>query len=272
MAYGGIVWTVLLILFLVLITCVIISWVTISHESFTNIELKPGMKYTIQDREYIFPQLEMEGKCLLLKEEVIENLRTIVQRMHDLFQDLKIDYHLTGGTLLGVVRHGSIPMPQDDDVDVAVQFKHRDFLFSSAFGDHARKFGLKPKFLAGTSLSHADRHGAALRLQLLEMSRDQSETCDVFFLEEEDGVVYKIDGWFNDKLVKNVKEQFLWEDVYPLQVTNVDGLDVWIPKNPKNLLTQQYGQDVFTHAKIRPRLISHAFPMRFLRLLWVSSV
>lgn len=264
--------TIIFVLLLVLITAVIVSWVAISHESFTTTELKPKMPYEIDGRKYVFPDVSIEGKCLMLKASIIENLRSIVSRVHILFEHLKIDYHATGGTLLGIVRHDAIPMPQDDDVDIAVEFIHRDFLFGDIFRQEANKFGLEPQFLAGTTTNRADRHGAALRLQLLEREMSSSETCDVFFLYQEKGIVFKIDGWLNGKLVPNSKEQFSVADVYPRNLVHVDGLDVWIPRNPEALLEKQYGKDVFTHAKIRPRLISHAFPMRFLRLLWVKSV
>jgi len=206
----------------------------------------------------------------LLKESVIENLRTIVSRVHELFRHLNISYQVTGGTLLGIVRHEAIPMPQDDDVDLAVEFSHRDYLFSQEFQMEAEKFGLEPRFLAGSSIQRADRHGAALRLQLL--NQNCAETCDVFFLQREDSIIYKIDGWLNDKLIKNAKEQFQVDDVFPRQLVLVDGLEVWLPNHPKALLLKQYGPDVLDVAKIRPRLISHAFPMRFLRLLWVKHV
>jgi hypothetical protein len=262
--------TIFLILLLALLTSVLISWIAISHDPFSNIELKSGTPYVINDRNYVFPKIKVEGKCLLLKPTVIENLRTIVSRVHALFQHLGIDYHVTGGTLLGVVRHESIPMPQDDDVDLAVDFCHRDFLFSPEFKAEAENFGLEPRFLAGTTKLRSDRHGAALRLQLLGL--ECFETCDVFFLEREGSLIYKVDGWLNGKLIKNAKEQFHSDDVYPRKLITVDEMQVYVPNNPKALLIKQYGLEVLEVAKIRPRLISHSFPMRFLRLLWVKHV
>jgi len=263
-------WTILIILLLLLITAVVLSWVALSHDPFTNTELHPNGLYEVNGRKYCFPDITVQGKCLLLKEHVIENLRTLMKRVDALFQDLNIDYHVSGGTLLGVERHGTIPMPYDDDIDLAVNLEHREFLFSKEFQEHASKFGLDTRFLAGTTLKRADRHGAALRLQLNDSN--SMETCDVFFLSVSKEGVFKIDGWNDMVLQKNVKEQFRYEDVFPRQHKQIDGLDVSLPNNPKALLLQQYGPEVFHTAKIRPRLISHAFPMQFLRLLWVKSI
>jgi phosphorylcholine metabolism protein LicD len=225
----------------------------------------------VGDRKYLFPNIELQGaKCLLLKERVIQNLRTLMEKIHALFATMQIEYHISGGTLLGVERHGTLPLPYDDDIDLAVDFKHRDYLFSPAFHDEAKKVGLQTRFLAFTSLTRADRHGAALRLQLLDSKT--SETCDVFFLMQEELKTYKIDGWNDSTLVKNSKEQFNTSDVYPRRLIKVDDLEVYVPQNPRALLTQQYGENVFKVAMIRPRLISHSFPMQFLRLLWVPSI
>ncbi len=267
---GALVSTIVAVAVLCLIVAVIVSWVIISHEPFTLIELKNGSRYSIAGREYVFPNITIEGKCLLLKESVIENLRTIVGKTHELLRTVGVEYHCSGGTLLGIVRHGAIPMPNDDDIDVAVDYHHKDFLFSDAFRQKALEFGLDVIFLAGTTTTRADRHGAAVRLQLL--NSNNLETCDIFFLVKEDKLVYKVDGWLNNKTIKNAKEQFAINDVYPRQLIHMDGMNVYLPNNPEAMLKQQYGADVLKTAKIRPRLISHIFPMKFLRLLWVNKV
>ncbi len=262
--------TVCCLLFLALITCVLVSWVIISHDRFTLTELQPNMEYQVKDRKYTFPDIKIEGKCLLLKEKVIENLRELMTKVHDLMTTLNIGYHVSGGTLLGTIRHGTIPMPQDDDIDIHVEYQHRDYLFGNEFRTEANKFGLTTLFLAGTSLNRADRHGSAVRLQLLK-GGDQ-ETCDVFFLDQKDGIVYKVDGWLQETLVYNNKEQFQIKDVYPRKEVCMDGLTFYLPQNPHALLFKQYGPDVLKCAKIRPRLVSHAFPMRFLEALWRPTV
>jgi hypothetical protein len=255
---------------LALITCVMVSWVVISHDRFTDIELKPNMEYQIKDRKYIFPDINIEGKCLLLKELVIENLRLLMIRVHNLLDYLHIGYHVSGGTLLGIQRHSAIPGPWDDDLDIATEIANRNFMFSPEFKKTAADYGLQTQFLAGTTLERADRHGAAVRLQLLNSTGQ--ETCDVFFIKQDGPVVYKVDGWLKENLVYNGKEQFSANDVYPRKIIEMDGLIVCLPNNPMNLLVKQYGNDVMTHAKIRPRLISHAFPMKFLQALWLPNV
>jgi LicD family protein len=262
--------TIAFLMLLALITCVLISWVVISHDRFSLVELKPNCEYSIKDRRYKFPDIQIEGKCLLLKEKVIENLRDLMTRVHDLMNDTGIDYHISGGTLLGAVRHGTVPLPNDDDLDIHVGLANRDFMFGNVFREKAREHGLETQFLAGTTLSRADRHGSAVRLQLL--NGGEQETCDVFFLQQEGDTVYKVDGWLGTTFVYNSKEQFAAKDVYPRKVVVIDGLAVCLPQNPHALLYKQYGADVLKCMKTRPRLISHAFPMRFLEALWKPTI
>ncbi len=181
-----------LLFVLALLTSVLIAWVVISHESFTDVELKSGEEYEVLGKTYRFPVFDkIEGKPMLLQPEVIGRLRTIFTRAHDLFKDLEIDYFVTGGTLLGAIRHNTIPMPFDDDVDLGVDISLREFMFSPLFTEKANEKGLQTKYLAHNNATWADRHGAAVRLQLLD--GDFHETCDVFFYyhDKEQSKVFK---------------------------------------------------------------------------------
>jgi hypothetical protein len=262
--------TVIMLLFLGLVTAVMISWIAISHDRFTTTELKPGMEYEVSGRKYQFPDIKLEGRCLLMKTYVIENLRSLMTKVHKLFEHLQIGYHVSGGSLLGVIRQNVLPLPYDDDIDIHTEICNREYLFGPNFRQKANEFGLETVFLLGASLARADRHGAAVRLQHLTDGDD--ETCDVFFLQREVNQVCKIDSWLNGSFIKNSKEQWYAEDIYPRQTIEMDyGLTINVPANGRALLVKQYGNDVFKCAKIRPKVISHAFPERFLGLLWKST-
>jgi hypothetical protein len=220
----------------------------------------------------VFPELEkIEGKPLALKPEVIENLRLILCKADKLLTKLGIEYHVTGGTLLGVVRHQAVPMPFDDDVDICVDWEHRAFLFSADFSQAAAEVGLDTRYLAGNNVQRADVNGAAVRLQL--SGTKTHETCDIFFWKkEDDGTVCKVDSWLNAQHILNSKERFEYKDVYPRHRAIVDDMSILLPNNPQALLVKQYGKDVLTTARVRPKMMSHAFPFLFGKLVWVKSV
>ncbi len=257
------------LIFLVLLIAVAISWIVLSDAPYTDTVLEPGQPYEVAGRQYIFPLVEeMSGVPRLLKSDVIEALRDILQRTHDLFiEDLKIDYHITGGTLMGAIKHRAIPMPWDDDADLCVDWEKRDFLWSQDFRHAAERRGLAVRYLKHNTLERADVHGAGVRLQLLNGNR--YETCDVFFWKLHNKKICKIDSWNGDVIEPNPREQFEIKDVYPRRLENIDGLNIMLPSNPEALLKQQYGDKVMKVIKVRHTMFSHRFPMQFLSKLWV---
>jgi len=262
-------WWILLLLLLVLFISVGVSWLVISNEPYTNIELTPGMPYEVAGRKYVFPATEdIINKPHLLKTEVIESIREILMRAHKMFDELKIEYHVTGGTLMGIAKHKTIPMPWDDDADICVDWENRDYFWTPDFRTIAARHGLDVRYLKHNTLTHADHHGACVRLQLLGGGY---ETCDIFFWKKVADQVWKIDSWDGDTVYPNAKEQFKYDDVFPRKKSVVDGMEVMLPHNPEALLVQQYGAKVLHTIIARPQVFSHRFPMQFLRLLWVTS-
>lgn len=263
--------TILGILFLALLVAVIISWVSISFDRFTDIQLEPGMAYSVAGRSYVFPEdVKIEGKCYLMKEQIIEDLRELMKRSHELLCSEGIPYHLSGGSALGALRQGTIPMPQDDDIDIHTELGHREYLFSPKFRAAANEFGLETSFLPSANLNHADKHGAAVRLYLKEKGL-ASGTLDIFFLKQEGDKIVKIDGWLNGVFIPSSKESWSPMDVYPRKKQIIDGLEVYLPKNGIALAKKQYSDSCMNVCKVGPKILSHKFPMQFLRLVWQPS-
>jgi hypothetical protein len=160
-------------------------------------------------------------------------------------------------------------MPFDDDVDCAVDFKHRDRLFSDEFQQHCAAAGLRCIFLLGNGTYRADVHGAAARVQLA--SGSCFATLDIFFWKSDGETVTKIDGWYGDSVYLNPIESFSHDDLYPLTSTICDGLRYNRPNNVNNLLTTQYGRNVFQSCVTRPLLVSHIFPFAALYSFWLTK-
>ena len=164
-------------------------------------------------------------------------------------------------------------MPFDDDIDLGTELKNKEYLFSSDFMNDCKGHGIRPVYLFSNGCKTADRHGSAVRLQLLD-NKGTHATIDVFFYSSEYGSptkLTKIDGWSNKRIYYNDRETFEIEDILPLQKRQViDMIPIQLPAKPRKLLLQQYGDTVFTTAKTRPILFSHAFPFIFLKALWLN--
>lgn len=268
----GIILFIFIFIVVFLILSVLVSWFVLSGANHTSKRLKSGEEYTSENRQYTFPKLEIRGNGnYLLKDAVVGSIRDLVVAAHRMFEEKKIDCWLTGGSLLGVERHESIPMPYDDDADMAVSVEHREFLYSPDFQALCTKHGVKAVYLLGQNSKYADKNGSAVRLQPLDEDVHLT-TLDIFFWAEDDGKIFKLDGWSGDSLYYSTKEIFQKNDVFPLQCkVKVDDLEVNLPNRPLKLLKQQYGDDVMNVAYTRSLLISHAFPFRFLSAFFVKK-
>ena len=253
----GLIVTITLLCLLIFLLVHVFLWVYISQSHFTSEELIPGCTYQVAGREYTFPNVDIHGKVFRLKDVYIESLRDILTRLRAVFEQHGIDYWLTGGTLLGSVRHTSIPMPFDDDMDIAVLYEHKRFLYSKAFAASAEAHGLKAIYFVGNNEQTSNKIGSAVRVQLLG-SGDKHATCDIFFWSQEAGQVIKLDGWHKDKKKYSNVEIFPASDVFTLQKNaNVDGLTVNLPRHPVSVLEKQYGPKALTSVVSRCTLVSH---------------
>jgi phosphorylcholine metabolism protein LicD len=71
-----------------------------------------------------------------------KKLYRMMQRINDALQELKIPYWITGGTLLGAVRHSGV-IPWDDDLDICVMQDRLSKLKRRASQQVFRKHGLQ---------------------------------------------------------------------------------------------------------------------------------
>lgn len=263
----------LFVLWLIII-CMIVTfvvWILISGSHYSWKLLKPGQSYESDGRKYIFPNLQSEGPSYLLKDHYIREMRTLLVKTSGALKEAQIEWFLTGGSLMTVVKFGCIPMPYDDDIDICTDDTNRDYMFSEAFATVARKHGLQTIYLKGSSSRNANRTGACVRCQLLKCNA----TLDIFFWKrvENNTLVMKLDGWSSKlDVVYNAKERFNYDDVFPIQKDiTFDGLVVNLPRNPNALLLQQYGPKVLTFNYARSLAVSHAFPFLVLKLMWTQK-
>lgn len=254
---------------LTIVLLVVLVWYALSMSHYSWTLLKPGDKYMSAGTKHTMPNVDTFGPTFLLKDQYIYEIRGLVTKVGATLKRMDIEWWVTGGTLLGYQMYNTIPMPFDDDADIGVDDKHRKLLFSSAFADEARKDGLQVLYLRGASSKNADRTGACVRCQL----EGHSSTLDIFFWKTLPGekLVVKLDGWNNGLDIQNEKEQFLFDDVFPIQnQIEFDGLVIGLPRNPCNLLTTQYSPKVFDRTIARSLFVSHTSPFVLLKAIWTT--
>lgn len=258
--------SILIIFIFILLSTTAIAWVITSRSIYTNEILRSGQMYVANGKRYIMPNIDIQGRAYKLKDNVLEAIHTLVGKIAALMEEMEIPWWCTGGTLLGIERHCAIPMPFDDDADIAVPFEYLETIFSQEFKDKAFEKGITCIQLICNNTKRADRHGSVMRAQ---HSDGRFETVDIFFWKSEGDIIYKLDGWYdNGTLIQNKNETFRYDDVYPLRTVECDGLTVKVPNKTRSVLKTQYGDSVFYSCRPRPILISHAFAMRLLHFLF----
>lgn len=247
------------LLVLVFIFGNILIWRRHSVSCYMPIYIQPGMQYTVGTRQYTLPNLPLKGDSLLLRPEFMQDQRELMQ---DLFQtciETGVEVWVSGGTLLGYIRHRCI-MPWDDDCDIHTSMDNLKIIGSTGFQVALHKYGLERVKVLGTTLAHApSRLSGALRVRRIGTCMP---TCDIFFVVREDNTVRKVDKWWNHAPTYNDKERWAEDDIFPIQTQLIDDMLIPVPNRPEVVLKQQYGETVLDEMYVRTTWIAHGYPLQ----------
>ncbi len=247
-------------------------WMFIQKSRHSWIVLKPNQSYAALKNKYTFPNIVCVEPMYLLQDKYMMYARTTLILTSRLLAKFKIEWFLTKGALIGAVRHQTIPLPFDDYVAIAIDTKHRQLLFSQHFVDMAENYDIEVFYAKSASSAHARKFGACVRLQV----PDFYCVLDIFFwtCNQESQMVAKLDGWSTlaDVTILNPKEQFHFNDVYPIQQqVNIDNLVVNLPNKPQHILLKYYGRDVMEKCAARSLAVSHTCAAMMLKPLWTKK-
>ena len=242
-------------------------WRAFAVSSYTHRRILPGMVYKVDGNTYEVPALHMDGKGYLLKENIISTERMLIRKFIDIAQRFNIIVWMSGGTLLGFIRHGTV-IPWDDDCDFHTSFDNFKIIGSKEFQTELRKINLERIKVFTTSSSYASRIGAALRIRQIGT---HYPVLDIFFVKHKNNLVCKLDSWGKGKFTFNKKERWNIDDIYPIQTMEIDHIMVPLPNHPNAVLEQQYGHTVLTSMKARDRWFSHTYPFKMFSFIMTTS-
>jgi hypothetical protein len=244
-----------------LVVTALISWFTVSYKTFPR-TVRPGSTYPVGDKTYTVPQLphkqwksnqtpSMERPIPILGEQILQDMNELARDLFLALEDANVSAWVAGGTLISAVLWKHL-MPFDDDIDLAVDWKHREFLFSPAFATVLDKYNLEPFVLRWASLNRANKDAAAVRVR---RKGTTTPTADLFFSKSIDDVQCgTVKSWNGDKVEYFDIETWPQDWIFPVQKIEMDGM-VWpLPAQPHKCLDQHYGEKWKTTIQSPPAL------------------
>jgi len=229
--------------------------------------IKPGMEYYFNGIKYKVPKIKLIGSPYLLEEKFYNDMRKLLGNCKKSFDELKIDFWLSGGTLLGFHRHKTF-IPWDDDIDIHTSEKNKAVMFTGDFRDKLKDFGIEPIYMIGMSENFSFYKGG-VRLKLIEKT---NPVLDIFFVREVGERIIKIENWSgkNREVVFNEKENWPKDEIYPLKEKQIDGLDVKLPNKPLEVLKRQYGENVMN--VMYGDSLPHSIAYDLLDVIWTKEI
>jgi len=248
-------WLIPCVLFGLFLVSMYVVWILTSHSNFPHLVM-PGGRYEIDGRWYSVPRLphktygsaqepRLDRPVPMLHHDALRDLRALIADAFAVLDEARVEFWVTGGTLISAVLWKSL-MCYDDDCDVAVSWEDREYLWSPEFASMLASRDLETFYLRGASLTFATREMAAVRVR---RRGTITPTLDIFFVREmEDGRWGKVNTWSRTGDVDSVtySESEVWDGrewVFPLTRLTVDGMTWPVPAMARAMLDKQYGED-----------------------------
>jgi phosphorylcholine metabolism protein LicD len=154
----------------------------------------------------------------------------------DILNEFNIEYFLISGTLLGLTRHNDF-IPFDDDIDLIVGPEIKDKI-----SDIMKKYNSEISLVMKDGIIKTCFKDKVLNLNNFKIwSNYLVNKKDSYFWPFIDLFIFNYST--DRKSINFFGKDWDFEEFFPGQIKNFNGLNVSIPKNPEYFLRINYGKD-----------------------------
>ena len=175
-----------------------------------------------------------------LAENLATELYDLLKCTHAIFEHFGITYWLTGGSMIGYMRHGGI-IPWDDDIDICCFMTDKEKIFSpevlEAFKLNNIKVIEDQTFnIENPTLSKIYRNTA--KSKAVKSGQVPYPFIDIFYMDQS-----KLDSSINFLSIGNEDHWIAPEELYPIKKINFGPVTANAPFDPVPQLDRGYGKD-----------------------------
>lgn len=186
------------------------------------------------------------------------SLYRIFKHTHDLFIKNNISYWVTGGSLLGAIRHNGI-IPWDDDGDLCIMKKDVNKLKKLVSKFNKLGYDLKEALQDDESDEDEDFIPPCLNKKksctwIIEQSNGKGLGVDIFIMERVGPIITYSDPYWRNESNGGKSCYFFYDFVFPLKPMRFGNFFVMAPNNCIEHLNSCYGVDWNSNAQ---RLFDH---------------
>ncbi len=177
----------------------------------------------------------------------------IISYLHNLFIANKIDYFLISGTLLGCMRHRKL-IPWDDDIDIMI------------FAKDLQKLKMLQKELNENDYNLLRQNVNKYKFFSLnnKIIKKRGVKWSFPFVD-----IFIAKTNIRSKTITFFEKKFNYNTIYPLKITKLNNIDVYIPNKPIAVLKRIYKRG-FMRICISPRYC-HRLEKRIFPIIITSS-
>jgi hypothetical protein len=199
-----------------------------------------GLLFEDSDIDYFGPTVTLDTEEVyehFLPSHLATELYDLLKCTHAIFEHFGITYWLTGGSMIGYMRHGGI-IPWDDDIDICCFWKDKERVFSQEVLDTFKLNNVNivndltynienlmlSKIYRSTASSKANKSGKV-----------PYPFIDIFYVKEHYETIRFLDG--------NDNHWIHPDELHPLKTINFGPVRANIPRDPVPQLDRGYGKD-----------------------------